>query len=256
MSKKKKEGKVKPLPVPSQASARLDDWWEGLTQGHPKAIHEVRKLTRRAGAELQVSDAGKKVRGAWGDLRRAAATLRDHDVAGAHLADMLGELGAPASTVTRFRQSRDEGRRELLAQTRFPARPPAFELRPDWVEKAQKWVRRSSKKLLAEGQDALQAEDSAAWHEWRKDLKKYRYMLDLLGEVPAAVTDTLDALGSLQDAEVLLELLRSDPKLLRSYRSRLMALAESKRSSARDEAKKHFAALSEFLSNPTLKTAN
>ena len=231
----------------SQAASRLEKLWDDLCAGDPGAVHGARKLTRRAQAELRVADAGAKAERAWRDLRRAAAPLRDHDVAGQHLRDALTELGVPGDTLAYFDRTWAERRAALLAGTVWPGRPPAFDLRPGWKGRARRLVRKDGKKLLRDGEAALASEDSEPWHAWRKRLKRYRYTLDLTGEVPPVLTDTLEALGRLQDAEVVLGLLHGDPDLLRYERARLIAREEVARNKARERVRELFPALAEHL---------
>ncbi|BDP40651.1 CHAD domain-containing protein [Deinococcus aetherius] len=198
----------------SPTAARLEEVWPALKAGDPGAVHAARKLTRRAQAELRVAGAGGKVRRAWRDLRRAAAPLRDHDVAGSHLRAALVGLGAPPPLLDRFDAEWSARRAGLLAGTEWPQRPPSYDLKGGWKGRARKLAAGDVDDLIREGEAALASEDTAVWHEWRKNLKRYRYTLDLLGDVPTPLTDVLDALGRLQDTEVTTTLLRDDPALV------------------------------------------
>lgn len=231
----------------SRAAEKLRVLWDKLRAGDPEAIHAARKLTRRAQAELRVANAGKKTKRAWRDLRRAAAPLRDHDVAGEHLRAALLELGVPSTTLAYFDQTWAERREALLARTPWPQQPPAFELASGWKGRARRLIRKDSEKLLREGQDALTSGDPEQWHAWRKRLKRYRYTLALLGEVPPVVTDMLEALGRFQDAEVVLAILHGDPDLLRFERARLIAREEVARHAAQERVRELFPALSQQL---------
>ena len=119
MSKSSKTGKPKTgkrgADRRASLGAQLSGMWPALVQGDPKAVHETRKLTRKVGAELSVTGAPKKVRRAWRDLRRAVAPLRDHDVAGEHLAAALEEQGRPPHEIADFRRDWQRRRAELLA---------------------------------------------------------------------------------------------------------------------------------------------
>jgi len=227
----------------SQAARELRDLWDDLRAGHPEAVHEARKLSRRAGAELRVSDAGKRKRREWRDLRRAAAPLRDHDVTGEHLRAALTELGVEAGTLAYFDQTWAERRRSLLAGTVWPERPRGFDLRGDWKARARKLAPKDGKKLLQEGETALASREPELWHDWRKRLKRSRFTLDLLGEEPPVLRDVLGALGRLQDAEVVLAVLHSDPDLLRYERARLIAREEAARHAAQERVRELFPAL-------------
>ncbi|GMA14718.1 CHAD domain-containing protein [Deinococcus metallilatus] len=234
----------------SRAARRLKTLWDDLRAGDPQAVHAARKLTRRAQAELRVADAGRKTERAWRDLRRAAAPLRDHDVAGGHLRDALAELGVPEDTLAYFDRTWAERRAALLARTDWPGRPPAFDLHSGWKGRARRLIEQDGRKLLRDGEATLAGDDPEQWHAWRKRLKRYRYTLSLLGEVPPVVTDTLEALGRLQDAEVVLGLLHADPDLLRYERDRLIAREEAARQEARARVRELFPALAEQLSGP------
>ncbi|WP_019587264.1 CHAD domain-containing protein [Deinococcus apachensis] len=234
----------------SQAASRLKTLWDDLRAGDPGAVHGARKLTRRAQAELRVADAGGKTERAWRDLRRAAAPLRDHDVAGGHIRDALVELGVPEDTLAYFDRTWAGRRANLLAGTVWPERPPAFDLRSGWKGRARRLIEQDGDKLLRDGKAVLNSEHSEEWHAWRKRLKRYRYTLDLIGEVPSVVTDTLEALGRLQDAEVVVDILHGDPDLLRFERARLIAREEVARQAARERVRGLFPTLAEHLEDP------
>lgn len=234
----------------SQAASRLEGLWDDLRAGDPGAVHAARKLTRRAQAELRVADAGKKTERAWRGLRRAAAPLRDHDVAGGHIRDALVELGVPEGTLAYFDRTWAGRRAALLDATVWPDRPPAFDLRRGWKGRARRLIGKDGDRLLRDGEAALASEDSEEWHAWRKRLKRYRYTIDLIGGVPPIVTDTLEALGRLQDAEVVLGILHGDPDLLRYERARLIAREEVARQAARERVRALFPALAGHLEDP------
>ncbi|EYB66542.1 hypothetical protein DEIPH_ctg103orf0078 [Deinococcus phoenicis] len=234
----------------SRTARRLKLLWDELRAGDPQAVHAARKLTRRAQAELRVARAGQKAERAWRDLRRAAAPLRDHDVAGGHLREALTELGAEPQTLAYFDRTWAERRAALLAQTVWPDRPKAYDLHRGWKGRARRLARKDGQRLLRDGEAALASEDPELWHAWRKRLKRYRYTLDLLGEVPPVLTGTLDALGRLQDAEVVLGLLHGDPDLLRYERARLIAREEATRQAARAQVRELFPALVAALAEP------
>ncbi|WP_245808322.1 CHAD domain-containing protein [Deinococcus hopiensis] len=217
--------------------------WDELCAGDEVAVHEARKLSRRAQAELRVSDAGGRKRRAWRDLRRAAAPLRDHDVTGEHLRAALTELGVEDSTLAYFDQTWAERRSRLLAQTVWPERPRGFDLKSGWRKEARHLAERDGRHLLKQGQAALNGGEPQAWHDWRKRLKRYRYTLELLGQVPPVLTEVLKALGRLQDAELVLALLHAEPALLRYERARLIAREEAARHAAQERVRELFPAL-------------
>jgi len=231
----------------SQAARRLKPLWDDLRAGDPGAVHAARKLTRRAQAELRVADAGGKTERAWRDLRRAAAPLRDHDVSGGHLRDALTELGVEPGTLAYFDRTWAERRAALLAATEWPERPPGFVLHSGWKDRARRLVRKDGERLRRDGEAALASNDAELWHAWRKRLKRYRYTLDLLGEVPPVLTGTLEALGRFQDAEVVLGILHADPDLLRFERARLIAREEVARHAAQEQVRELFPELGGVL---------
>lgn len=234
----------------SPTAARLEDLWPDLKAGDPGAVHAARKLTRRAQAELRVAGAGGKVRRAWRDLRRAAAPLRDHDVAGEHLRAALVGLGAPPPLLGRFDTEWAARRAALLAGTDWPQRPPAYDLKGGWRGRARKLAAGDVDDLIEEGEAALASEDTQAWHDWRKNLKRHRYTLDLLGDVPTPLTDVLDALGRLQDTEVTTALLRGDPTLgglLGEFRDQLLVRETAAGKAARAWVRTLFPAFAQAL---------
>ncbi|ADY26957.1 CHAD domain containing protein [Deinococcus proteolyticus MRP] len=215
-SKATKAGRIAPASgaQPSTLNTQLAEYWPDFQAATPRAVHEVRKLTRRAGAEAEVSDLKKKVRREWRDLRRAAAPIRDHDAAGEHLQAALAELKASPAAVKRFQAAWAKRRTELLAAHPLPAAmPSSYDLPGDWEARAERVMKADRKALLKRGKALMKAadtDDSEAWHDWRKLMKRYRYTLELAGKAPREVKDTLEHLGRLQDAEVLLELLRHE----------------------------------------------
>ncbi|MDO4263162.1 MAG: CHAD domain-containing protein [Deinococcus sp.] len=204
---------------PSTLPGQLAEYWPDFQVGAPKAVHEVRKLTRRAGAEAGVSDLSKRVRREWRDLRRAAAPIRDHDAAGEHLRAALREMNAKPAALTRFEDAWAARRAALLAAHPLPAQMPgSYGLPADWQKRAAKALNTDRKALLKQGKALMKAadtDDSEAWHDWRKLMKRYRYTVELCtghlgGKAPREVRDMLEHLGRLQDAEVLLELLETE----------------------------------------------
>lgn len=198
---------------PSTLSDEVAEYWEAFQEAQPKAVHEVRKLTRRAGAEAEVSDLKKKVRREWRDLRRAAAPIRDHDAAGEHLRAALDELEASPNDIQRFETGWAARRAELVARHPLPAEVPAgYDLPEGWEARAAKALDADRKELLKQGKKLMKRVDgdSEPWHDWRKLMKRYRYTLELTGKAPKTVKTMLEHLGRLQDAEVLLELLETE----------------------------------------------
>lgn len=200
---------------PSTLSDELAQYWADVQTAQPKAVHEARKLTRRAGAEAEVSDLKKKVRREWRDLRRAAAPIRDHDAAGEHLRAALDELQASAEDIRHFEEGWAARRAELVAAAALPTDvPTGYDLPADWEKRAAKALDADRRELLKQGKKLMKRVDgdSEPWHDWRKLMKRYRYTLELTGKAPKTVKTMLEHLGRLQDAEVLLKLLDSEPQ--------------------------------------------
>ncbi|WP_261664620.1 CHAD domain-containing protein [Deinococcus sp. Marseille-Q6407] len=237
---------------PSALPQRLASLWDDFQAADPTAIHEVRKLTRRAAAEAQVSGLKGGVRREWRDLRRAAAPLRDHDAAGEHLRAALHELDASPTALTRFERAWSRRRAELLRQRPLPARPPrGYNLPADWQKKARKALKKDRRALLKQGKVLMKgagSDDAEAWHTWRKQMKRYRYTLELSGKAPREVRDMLDLLGRVQDAEVLLELLGSeDAAFSKTHRAALQERELQAQAQARAEAHRQWPRLKKHL---------
>lgn len=191
----------------------LDSVWTSLEQGDASAIHEVRKLTRKAGAELRALGATKKIQGAWRALRRAIAPLRDWDVIGEQLEQHLSRDGACAELKQATLEDWAAERSQRYAYLVLPAKPHPFEapknadelltevLNDDWGK-----LRRMAKRILPD-------EISSAWHDLRKKLKRYRHTLELLRDPPPVLLELLRHLGRIQDADILIAVLKDPQKL-------------------------------------------
>lgn len=215
---------------------RLGELWPRLTQGDPGAVHEARKLTRKVAAEQAVTGAPKKVRHAWRDLRRAVAPLRDHDVAGEHLAAALKEQGRPQSEITAFRRDWAAQREQLLTQVQWPEQPPTLERPSKFGRRARRALAHEAQDLLEDTPAVLRARKADIWHEWRKSLKHYRYTLELVGKSPQSLSEILDALGRMQDAEVVRGLLEQQ-NLLPDQREALLAREKKARTDAQHKVR-------------------
>ncbi|RJF72171.1 CHAD domain-containing protein [Deinococcus cavernae] len=183
---------------------------EALERGEPQAVHETRKLSRQVGAELSLDGAPRKARRAWRDLRRAVAPLRDHDVTGEHITSALKRLKAPLPEIAQFEQAWAEKRQGLLADLHLPELPRVPERPGNFKKKARSALLKQSQRLQEDAATVLKASDSVVWHEWRKALKQYRYTHEVLAPAPKILKDTLDALGRMQDAEVVLDAVAHD----------------------------------------------
>lgn len=233
-----KASKAKANKKTSAASLdeRLGELWPRLTQGDPGAVHEARKLTRKVAAEQAVTGAPKKVRRAWRDLRRAVAPLRDHDVAGDHLAAALKEQGRPQSEITAFRRDWAAQREALLTQVQWPEQPPTLPRPGKFKRRARRALAHEAQDLLEDTPAVLRARRPDIWHEWRKALKHYRYTLELVDRSPEVLTETLDALGRMQDAEVVRGLLEQQ-NLLPDQRDTLLAREKKARTDAQKKVR-------------------
>ena len=185
----------------------LEAHWEALERGEEGAVHEVRKLSRQAGAVLRALEAPKKTQRAWRALRRAVAPLRDWDVLRDLLGSRLGELKVPLETLQKFEADWQLEREKRFGYLVLPAVPHFFEvpklgdkLLEEAVEDDWPKLRRTAKRILS-------LEPSALWHDWRKKLKHYRYLLEALNRDSSDLRAVLQSLGRIQDAEVLISTL-------------------------------------------------
>lgn len=183
---------------------------EALIRGEPEAVHETRKLSRQVGAELSLDGAPRKARRAWRDLRRAVAPLRDHDVTGEHIAAALKRLKVPQAEVGAFQDAWAHKRQGMLDELKLPELPRVPERPGNFKKKARSAIVKQAQRLQDDAVEVLAASDSVVWHEWRKDLKQYRYTHEVLAPAPQILKDTLDALGRMQDAEVVLDAVAHD----------------------------------------------
>ncbi|UQN06956.1 CHAD domain-containing protein [Deinococcus sp. QL22] len=239
----RKKSSAKKTKTPSE---RLTKLLPAVQSGDPKAVHEARKLTRKVAAELALTDAPKKVRRAWRDLRRAVAPIRDRDAAGEHVRAALEELNASATEIAAFERGWQGKRAEALAALHLPRlikdvpRPKHFK-RKVWAALAEQ-----SAEILDAAPKVLRARKTETWHEWRKTLKHYRYTLELLEPAPTALTDVLDGLGRLQDAEVVLDILTTETWLPHS-KDALIEREQKARQESQQQIRQAWPALETFL---------
>lgn len=217
-----------------------------LEAGAPEALHQVRKLSRRAQAQLRVAGAPRRTRRAWRKLRRAVAPVRDHDVAGQHLVGALNQLGAPPEEVAGFQAAWAAGRQRLLAAVHLPGPPPRVRRPQRWKARVQKVLGKDARALLREAAAVLESGEPGRWHQWRKHLKRYRYTLELTSAAPAPLLQVLEHLGRLQDAQVARELLSGDNGLP-EHRSALLAAEAAAARQARARVREVWPALAEHL---------
>lgn len=253
--KRSKSGSNKQTKTPGE---RLSKLLPGVQEGDPKAVHEARKLTRKVAAELALTDAPKKVRRAWRDLRRAVAPIRDRDAAGEHLRAALDELHAPTAEIAEFEQGWRALRARELKALQLPSLPRRLSKeipRPKhWKRKVKAALAEQGTQILEVAPKVLRARKLGTWHEWRKALKHYRYTLELLEPAPAALTDVLNALGRLQDAEVVLDILTSETWLPHS-RDALIAREKQARKDAQHQVRQAWPALEGLLHSKIQSTS-
>lgn len=216
-----------------------------LERGDPKAIHEVRKLSRKVGAELSLADAPRKHRKLWRTIRRTAAPLRDHDITGEHIATAMQKLKVPAKEITAFQKAWAAQRAQHLIGLEWPKLTQAQK-----PKKLKKKARASLPQLALElrqsGAEILPTHDSERWHDWRKEMKRYRYTLEVLGDAPKVVKDVLDALGRIQDAEVVMDTV-SKPDWAYGYAEALVKQEQAARTRARTRVRQLWPALEEHF---------
>ena len=192
----------------SKRHKELERLWPDLVKGEEKAVHEVRKLSRKVGAELRVAGAPRKARHGWRDLRRAIAPVRDRDAVLPHLVEGLRSLGASEEDVRSFEAAWRAKREEVFRSVTLPDPPQEFKVDVDLAKRAGKKLPGDVDKVREDAVNVLVSDDIDTWHEWRKDLKRLRHTLELVNEVPRSLLDLLQALGRLQDAEVTKALLQ------------------------------------------------
>lgn len=220
--------------------------WPSLEAGAPEALHQARKLTRRAQAQLRVVGAPGRTRRAWRKLRRAVAPVRDHDVAGQHLIGALNQLGAPPEEVAAFQAAWSARRRRLFAAVKLPEPPPRVKRPRRLKARVREVLEKDARALLREAAAVLGSGEPGRWHEWRKHLKRYRYTLELTSAAPASLLQVLEHLGRLQDAQVARELLSQDD-WLPHHRDALMDAEAAAARQARAQVREAWPALAEEL---------
>ncbi|THF71400.1 CHAD domain-containing protein [Deinococcus sp. Arct2-2] len=232
-------------------SERLNKLLPAVKDGDPKAIHEARKLTRKVAAELALTDAPKKVRRAWRDLRRAVAPVRDRDAAGEHVRAALHELNASAAEIATFDRDWQSKRAEALAAMKLPKLSKDVPRPKHFKRKVRAALAQQSAEILEAAPKVLRARTTETWHEWRKTLKHYRYTLELLEPAPSALTDVLDGLGRLQDAEVVLDILTGEARLPHS-KAALIQREKGARQEAQRQVRQAWPALEAVLQSRLL----
>lgn len=243
-----KKTSAKKTKTPSE---RLNKLLPAVKDGDPKAIHEARKLTRKVAAELALTDAPKKVRRAWRELRRAVAPVRDRDAAGEHVRAALHELNASEGEIAAFEQDWDRKRAEALAAMNLPKLSKDVPRPKHFKRKVRAALAQQSAEILEAAPKVLRARTTETWHEWRKTLKHYRYTLELLEPAPNALIDVLDGLGRLQDAEVVLDILTGEAWLSHS-KTALIQREKGARQEAQRQVRRAWPALEAVLQSRLL----
>lgn len=224
----------------------LEKLWPELATGQPEAVHQARKLTRKAQAELRIATAPKRVRRTWRELRRAVAPVRDRDAAGRHLVAALTRLGVSGEEVAAFQAAWAVGRQRRLAAVELPEPPPAVERPKRWRARVQEVLASDARALEQEALVVLESSDLELWHEWRKHLKRHRYTLELIGAAPKALLQVLEHLGRMQDAQVIQHLLVEE-KWLPQFREALLAAEAAASRQAQADIRARWPALAEQL---------
>lgn len=224
---------------------QLLDLWPDLQAGGPVAVHEARKLARKAEAELRAWDAPKRDRRAWRELRRAVAGVRDADAAREHLRAGLAESGAGRRTLAAFDRASAEARAAAWVAIQLPEPPPEVRRPRRWKARTRERLARDERRVQRLAGAALTGDDPETWHDWRKALKRYRHTLELLHKPPKALLDLLQALGRLQDAQVAQATIADSPDLPRRYRRPLAAREQAAALDAMQAARTAWAALTD-----------
>ena len=206
---------------------QLETHWEALERGKEEAVHEVRKLSRKAGATLKALEAPKKIQRAWRAIRRAVAPLRDWDVLRDLVKTRLKELEVSKATLQKFQEDWQLEREKRFGYLVLPVKPHAFESPKHGIKLLEEALEDEWPRLKRDAKRILSLEPSAAWHDWRKKLKHYRYLLEALERDVTDLKVVLEGLGRIQDAEIListLEDLASFPSVSPELRLNIVAL--------------------------------
>jgi len=223
----------------SKTRKRLKRLWTPLQEGQPEAVHEVRKLTRRAQAEQHVAGSSGHLRREWRALRQTVAVLRDRDVVGAYLMSALAELEAPLTDVEQFRAAWASRRDTVLSELSLPERPSSYVLPGHWKRKVRATLSEDQTALREELAKVMASQDPEIWHTFRKHLKRYRYTTELLDdEAPEVVLNVLDQLGQIQDAQVVLDVVNREA-WLPSYREQIIGRVTKIQDQAREAVREH-----------------
>ncbi|WP_157463618.1 CHAD domain-containing protein, partial [Deinococcus pimensis] len=103
-----------------------------------------------------------------------------------------------------------------------------------------------------EAREVFASTDEDTWHEWRKNLKRWRYTLELAGEAPRELLDVLQELGRAQDATVIRAAL-ADEALLPAHRDALLRREEIAEAGSRERARAAWEALERRMEQEEVK---
>jgi len=258
--------------VAKQLRKRVEGALEGLAQRRVRAedIHRARKSLKKARAALRLLRPGitgtqyRTLNATLRDAARPLGPMRDSKVLPDTLHALEHRYGEPSRSLklTGFKHSINEQRtahtrqlatangtlahsRELLRESLHVIAHLPTNGKDHWntLGKGLRRVYRTTRRAMSE---ARERPESAAFHEWRKQVKYFRYELELLepllpgviGELADQAHKLSDCLGDEHDLTVLAEavtekrdLIRDEPSL-----SALLALIAKRQSELRERA--------------------
>ena len=224
----------------------LKKLWPALEEGDVKAIHEARKLTRKAQAQLRIASAPKQTKRAWRDVRRAVAPVRDRDASGELLRTVLKDLNVPQEALDQFQTDWEAARQRTFAEVELPELPSAVNRPKHWKARVEEALCSDAHELIREANQVFQTTAVEPWHEWRKHLKRYRYTAELVGEAPDALLQVLEQLGRMQDAQVVQDLLNQEG-WVPQYHEAILGREAAAQREAQDRVRELWPALHEEL---------
>ncbi|GEM47979.1 CHAD domain-containing protein [Deinococcus cellulosilyticus] len=216
---------------------KLHELWNELEKGDEEAIHEARKLTRKAQAYLRATGAPRKTLKPWKRLRQTIAPFRDLDVTLDHLKKLLRELQADPVTLELLSLHYTTQRIRMWAEVELPVKPRDLQEPKNASDRVQETLEDDWQSLRKEARKVMKSRESAAWHTWRKHLKRYRYTWEIEGEAPAELIELLKHLGHMQDMEVLKEKLEDAPEFLHPYLPELREVMTQQHDEAQRKAR-------------------
>lgn len=230
----------------AKTAKTLKKLWPALKDGDVKAVHEARKLTRKAQAQLRIATAPKRTKRAWRALRRAVAPVRDLDASGQLLLSALKDLGVAETVIDQFQAEWTEARQRAFAEVALPDLPPAVKRPKQWKARVKESLCSDAHELTKEATLVLGTTAVESWHDWRKHLKRYRYTAELTGEAPEALLQILEQLGRLQDAQAVQGLLTKEA-WLPQYREVLLGRETDAQHQAQARVRELWPALRDYF---------